>query len=164
MKWYCDTSAPAYIKAFIRNGCPCPKFTKDVMGGIGSVRSKIITATGKRLLKVLETDANKKVRTAIMKHNFLLDGQGQVTATPDDTPGIADICDSLRYLGQNMFPLSGPQTQNITAMDPSIQSIPQEQKHTQEQHEVMKKELERAIGKPISIGSTGKRGGFTWNM
>jgi hypothetical protein len=165
MKWYCDTSAPAYIKAFVRNGCPCPKFTKDVMGGIGSVRSKIMTATGQRLLKILETDSTKKVRTAIMKHRFLLDGQGQVTSTPDDTPGVADIADSLRYLGQNMFPVSGPQRPNITAMDPSIAAnIPEEQRHTTEQHEMMAKELAKAIGGPVSKGGSGKRGGFTWNM
>lgn len=165
MKWYADTSAPAYIKAFVRNGCPCPKFTKDVMGGIGSVRSKIMTATGQRLLKVLETANTKKVRTAIMKHRFVLDGQGQVTSTPDDTPGIADICDSLRYLGQNMFPVSGPQRPNISMMDPSTPNpIPEAQRHTQEQHEMMQKELAKAIGGPVAKGGTGKRGGFHWSM
>jgi hypothetical protein len=164
-KWYADTSAPAYIKAFVRNGCPCPKFTKDVMGGIGSVRSKIMTATGVRLLKVLETENTKKVRTAIMKHRFILDGQGQVTSTPDDEAGTADICDSLRYLGQNMFPLSGPQRPNVTAMDPSIQAnLPDEQKHTPEQHEMMQKELDKALGKSASKGGTGKRGGFHFNF
>lgn len=164
-KWYCDTSAPAYIKAFVRNGCPCPKFVKDVMGGIGSVRSKIMTATGVRLLKVLETESTKKVRTAIMKHRFVLDGQGQVTSTPDDEAGTADICDSLRYLGQNMFPLSGPQRPNVTAMDPSIQAnIPEEMKHTPEQHEMMQKELDRALGKSTSKGGSGKRGGFYWDL
>ena len=112
-KWYCDTNMPAYIKAFVRNGCACPKFIKDVGGGIGAVRSKIMTATGQRLLKILETDSTKKVRTAIMKHRFILDGQGQVTDKPDDDAGMADICDSLRYLGQNMFPISGPQRPNI---------------------------------------------------
>lgn len=164
-KWYCDTSAPAYIKAFVRNGMPCPKFTKDVQGGIGSVRSKIMTATGQRLLKVLETENTKKVRTAIMKHRFVLDGQGQVTDKPDDDAGIADICDSLRYLAQNMFPLSGPQRPNITAMDPSISAnLPPEQKFTPEQHELMKKELAKAIGGPISKGGVGKRGGFHWDF
>jgi hypothetical protein len=164
-KWYADTSAPAYIKAFVRNGMPCPKFTKDVMGGIGSVRSKIMTATGQRLLRVLETENTKKVRTAIMKHRFLLDGQGQVTSTPDDTPGVADICDSLRYLGQNMFPLSGPQRPNISVIDPSISAnIPPEQKHTQEQHELMKQELSKAIGGGPVQGGTGKRGGFHFNF
>ena len=163
-KWYCDTNMPAYIKAFVRNGMACPKFTKDVMGGIGSVRSKIMTATGQRLLKVLETETTKKVRTAIMKHRFILDGQGQVTEKPDDDPGIADICDSLRYLGQNMFPLSGPQRPNISMVDPSIASVPEEQKHTQEQHEMMKKELQKAIGGPVSTGSSSKRGGFHWSF
>jgi hypothetical protein len=102
---------------------------------------------------------------AIIKHRFLLDGQGQTTSTPDDDAGIADICDSLRYLGQNMFPLSGPQRPGITAIDPSIAAnIPKEQRHTPEQHELMKKELAKAIGTSTSTGSVGKKGGFTWNM
>ena len=164
-KWYCDTNMPAYIKAFVRNGMTCPKFVKDVGGGIGAVRSKIMTATGQRHLKILETDSTKKVRTAVMKHRFLLDGQGQVTEKPDDDAGTADICDSLRYLGQNMFPISGPQRPNITSTDPNAPPpIPEEQKHTAEQHEMMKKELAKAIGGPVSSGGTGKRGGFSWNM
>lgn len=163
-KWYCDTNMPAYIRAFVRNGMACPKFTKDVMGGISSVRSKIMTATGQRLLKVLETESTKKVRTALMKHRFILDGQGQVTEKPDDDPGIADICDSLRYLGQNMFPLSGPQRPGITSADPNAINVPEIQKHTPEQHEMMQKELNKAIGKSTSTGGTGKRGGFHFNF
>ncbi len=162
-KWYCDQAMPAYIKAFVRNGMACPKFTKDVSGGIGAVRSKIMTATGERLLKILETENTKKVRTAIMKHRFLLDSHGQITPTPDDDPGIADICDSLRYLGQNMFPISGPQRPNISTTE-AANKIPEEQKFTPEQHELMRKELDKAIGKSPSSGGTGKRGGFHFNF
>ena len=165
MKWYCDTNMPAYVKAFSRNGMTCPKFTKDVPGGIGAVRSKIMTATGERLLKVLEVESTKKVRTALQKHKFVLDGQGQITMNPDDVAGIADICDTVRYLGQNMFPISGPQRPNITSTDPNAApDVPEEQKPTQEQHELMKKELAKAIGGPVTTGGTGKRGGFHWSM
>ncbi len=164
IKWYADTSMPAYIRAFNRNGCSCPKFVKDVQGGIGSVRSKIMTATGQRLLKILDTPNNKKVRTAVMKHRFILDGQGNVTMTPDDDAGISDICDALRYLGQNMFPLSGPQRPNVVMTDPSAQNMPEAQKHTPEQHELMQKELDKTIGKSVSKGGTGKRGGFHFNF
>ena len=163
-KWYCDTNMPAYIKAFVRNGMACPKFMKDVAGGIGAVRSKMMTATGQRLMRILEVDNTKKVRTAIMKHRFLLDGQGKVTEKPDDDAGIADICDSLRYLGQNMFPISGPQRPNISTIDPSIAAIPEQQKHTPEQHELMAKELAKATGKSPSTGGVGKRGGFHWDF
>ena len=99
-----------------------------------------------------------------MKHRFLLDGQGQVTSNPDNTPGIADICDSLRYIGQNMFPLSGPKKPEIVMADPASNSVPIEQKHTQEQHEMMQKELAKAIGSPIAAAGTGKRGGFHWSI
>ena len=165
-KWYCDTNMPAYIKAFVRNGMSCPKFIKDVGGGIGAVRSKIMTATGQRLLKVLETDNTKKVRVAITKHRFILNNAGQVTDKPDDDAGTADICDSLRYLGQNMFPLSGPQRPNIVSMDPSLSLIPQaETAPTQEQHEMMQKEFEKITGKTkVLTTRTGKRGGFHFNF
>ena len=165
IKWFADTSMPAYIRAFNRNGCSCAKFTKDVAGGIGAVRSKIMSATGQRLLKILETHNNKKVRTAVMKHRFILDGQGNVTMKPDDDSGISDICDTLRYLGQNMFPISGPQRPNIAMMDPTSQiTLPPEQRFTPEQHELMRRELEKAVGSPVGKGSVGRRGGFTWNM
>lgn len=165
MKWFCDQNMPAYIKAFNRNGMTCPKFTKDVGGGIGAVRSKIMTATGVRLLKILETDSTKRVRTAIMKHRFLLDGQGQVTSTPDDDAGTADICDSLRYLGQNMFPVSGPQKPNITHMDPSNGDLPKERQFAPEQHELMAKELEKVTGKSSGWkNGSGGRGGFRFSF
>ncbi len=164
MKWWCDQNMPAYLKAFNRNGMTSPKFTKDVAGGIGAVRSKIMTATGQRLLKVLETDSTKRVRTAIMKHRFLLDGQGQVTATPDDDAGTADIADSLRYLGQNMFPVSGPQKPNITSIDPSNGEIPKERQFSAEQHELMADELAKVTGKKPWKGNPGGRGGFRWSV
>ena len=164
LKWYCDQNMPAYIKAFVRNGMACPKFVKDVTGGIGAVRSKIMTGDNRRLLKILDTEDNKKVRSAIMKHKLVLDGQGQVTMNPDDVAGIADICDSLRYLGQNMFPLSGPQRPNVTSTDPNAAQVPEQQKHTQEQHELMKKELAKALGATPVSGGTGKRGGFHFNF
>jgi hypothetical protein len=165
MKWFCDTSMPAYIRAFVRNGMACPKFVKDVSGGIGAVRGKIMTATGQRLLKVLDTTNNKKVRTALTKHKFILDGQGNPTQQPDDEAGVADIGDTIRYIGQNMFPLSGPQKPNISVIDPSIAAnLPENQKFSPEQHELMQKELNKAIGKSASTGGTGKRGGFHFNF
>jgi hypothetical protein len=166
IKWFADSSSPAYIKAFNRNGMACAKFTKDVQGGIGAVRSKIMTATGRRLLRILETDSTKKVRTSIMKHRFILDGQGNVTTTPDDEAGIADICDALRYLGQNMFPISGPQKASITSVNPNDPSnkVPEEQKFTPEQHERMRNELEKVLGKPPSSSGRGGRGGFRFTF
>lgn len=165
IKWYADTAMPAYIRAFNRNGCSCAKFIKDVSGGIGAVRSKIMTATGQRLFKILDTKNNKKVRTAIQKHKFILDGQGNPTQKPDDQAGIADICDTARYIGQNMFPLSGPGKPEITAIESSQSAkIPENEKITQEQHEKMAKELAKVIGGPIAKGGNGGRGGFRFTF
>lgn len=165
MKWYCDQAMPAYIKSFNKNGCSSPKFTKDVAGGIGAVRSKIMNPMGQRLLRVVETPNTKKVIDAIMKHRFLLDSQGNVTQTPDNDSGTADICDSLRYIGQNMFPVSGPQKPNITSLDSNGKSnIPEDQKFTQEQHEKMAQELAKTIGAPVSKGGNGGRGGFRFTF
>jgi hypothetical protein len=164
IKWYCDQAMPAYIKAFNRNGMSSPKFQKDVSGGIGAVRSKVMNGMGQRLLKILDVDNNKKVISSILKHKFLLDSQQNVTSTPDDEPGISDICDTLRYLGQNMFPVSGPQRPNISMMDPSLSQLSAVQKHTPEQHEMMQRELAKAIGGPVSTGSSGKRGGFHYSF
>jgi hypothetical protein len=37
-----------------------PEFTKDVMGGIEALRSKIVDSMGRRFLKVLNVDPCKK--------------------------------------------------------------------------------------------------------
>ena len=98
IKWYCDTAMPAYIKSFNKNGMRCQDFKKDVLGGIAAVRSKIVNSSGKRTLKIIENDNNKRTVEAIAKHRFQLDAQGNVTPNPADEPSIADKCDALRYI------------------------------------------------------------------
>jgi hypothetical protein len=107
-KWFCDQAEPSFLKSFNKNFMRAPVFTRDVSAGIESIRSKILTASGKRLFKIIKTENTMKVLTAMQKHKFKLDGQGNPTGQPDDEPGIADICDALRYLGQNLFPIKGP--------------------------------------------------------
>jgi hypothetical protein len=163
---------PAHIKSFRKNHMPCPKFTKDVLGGIESVRSKIVSATGVRKFKVILNESNKKAISAITKHRFILDGQGNVTMTPDDTRGIADICDTLRYIGQNLFPVRGPQKvesawieingEKLDVNDPQAR----EKARVASQHETqMRAEIARILGNGgVSSGGTGKKGGFFFNF
>ena len=104
--WFCDTAQPMFIKAFKKNKMPCPKFTKDVMGGISSIRGQIMNAKGKRFLKVIKSDRTEIALKMFAEHCFKLDTLGNITQDPDDGD-FADFGDCLRYLGQNLFKPKG---------------------------------------------------------
>lgn len=162
-KWFCDQAMPSHVKSFNKNGMKSPKFTKDVMGGIESIRSKIIRGDGKRLFKIVETPNTRKVITSIQKHRFKLDGQGNVTLEPDDQRGIADICDSARYIGQNLFPVKGPQKPEVAWTDGGYNKKENDPQITVNQQ--MKEEVQKRLGDAGDFkGGTGKRGGFNWNI
>ena len=162
-KWFCDQAMPSNIRSFNKNGMKSPKFTKDVMGGIESLRSKISTGSGLRLMKIVETVNTKKVISALSKHRFLLDGQGNPTTEPDDARGIADICDAFRYIGQNLFPVKGPQKPEVAWTDIKLegQMLPQNPTvNAQMKEEIYK----RLSGNDVVKISTGKKGGFHFNF
>ena len=161
-KWYCDQAAPSNIKSFNKNGMKSPKFTKDVMGGIEAIRSKIVNGAGSRNFRVIDTPTTKKVVTALQKHRWKLDGQGNPTTEPDDARGIADICDALRYIGQNLFPVKGPQKPEVSWTDVSVNGVVKENPtHVQQ----MKQEIRSRLGNEGELkGGTGKKGGFHWNI
>lgn len=166
-KWFADTAMPANLKSFTKNGMKCVDFKKDVMGGIESMRSKIMAADGKRRFKVIDSLLNKKATTAITKHRFILDGQGNVTLVPDDTRGIADICDTLRYIGQNLFPVKGTQRPETVWLDSTGKPIDPNDPEARRkaavasQHsEQMKQKISELLGGQ-AVGSTvSKKGGF----
>jgi hypothetical protein len=166
-KWWCDQAYPANIKSFNKNGMRSPKFTKDVPGGIEAIRNKIVNASGYRFLKVLATESNKKVISAMTKHKFILDGQGNVTNTPDDEPGISDICDAIRYFGQNVCPVRGTwKPSNVWLDNKPVISDPNSQEARSQalissQHEnQMKDEISKRLTEEPVIISTNKKGGF----
>jgi hypothetical protein len=171
-KWYADQAMPSHIKSFRKNGMVCPKFTKDVLGGIEALRSKIVSGYGARKFKVVDNESNKKAILAISRHRFILDGQGNATLTPDDARGIADICDTLRYIGQNCFPVKGPQKPEHAWIDINGQKIDHNDLQARAKaiaasgHESqMRAELARIVGNggEVTIG-TGKKGGFFFNF
>ena len=96
-----------------------------------------------------------------------MDGQGNVTLNPDDERGTADICDALRYLGQNLWPCKGPQKPENVWLDNNGQKLdpndPEAKRQAEKasQHEMqMKAEIAKLVGDgPITI-STSKKGGF----
>ena len=170
-KWFADTNLPSSRKTFTKHGMRCIKFDKDVLGGIESVRAKISNAAGKRFFKVLYTDNNKKAITALTKHRFKLDGQGNVTQAPDDERGIADICDTLRYIGQNLFPVRGPQKPATVWTDRQGKVLDPESPEAKElarknsQHEAqMIQEIQNRVGPEEAVVVTSKKGSFHFSF
>lgn len=171
-RWFCDTAMPSHIKSFNKNHMKSPKFTKDVMGGIEAIRSKIVDSSGRRYLKILNTEPNQKVIYAFLKHHFKLGADGNPTLVPDDTPGTADQADAIRYVGQNLFPVKGPQKPEVVWIDEKGQKIDpnseeaKERARTASKHEnQMREEIANRLGgaEPTS-GGTGKKGGFFWSV
>ena len=160
-KWFVDQAMPSHMKSFNKNGMKCPAFKKDVFGGIESIRSKIVGADGKRFLKILDTPNNKKVISALIKHRFVLDGQGNLTMNPDDERGVADICDALRYIGQNLFPIRGTYKPGATITDKDGNPVIQ---NSQTPSEQMMSEIVNRIGPGEFKNIHGKKGGFHWSM
>lgn len=161
-KWWCDQAQPSHVKSFNKNRMKSPKFTKDVMGGIESLRSKMTTGDGRKLFKIIQTPNTNKVTTAIQKHRFKLDGQGNVTLEPDDSRGIADICDAARYVGQNEFPVRGSQKPEVSWTDTEEALRPNEVPTRIQQ---MKEEIAKRVADDGEMkGGTGKKGGFHWNI
>lgn len=166
-KWFADTAMPSHLKSFNKNGMKCPNFKKDVLGGIEALRSKIMSGDSKRRFKVINNESNKKAISAIQKHRFILDGQGNPTLNPDDERGIADICDTLRYIGQNLFPVRGTQKPEVVWVDSTGSQRNANDPEARKQAEIasgheaqMKAEIARLTGGEQATAFTSKKGGF----
>ena len=117
-RWWVDQARPEYMVTFNKNGMRCPKFTKDVIGGISALRAKIVNGTGRRQFKIIATESNKKLISALSRHKFILDAAGNPTDKPDDEAQVADIADAFRYLAQNRFPVKGAGRIHHTVAEP----------------------------------------------
>ena len=160
-KWYCDQAMPANIKSFTRNGMKCPTFTKDVAGGINALRSKITDGYGRRLLKVLDNDANKGIIEAFLNHHFKLGSDGNPTQEPDDDPGVSDRADAMRYVAQCLFPIKG--TQQLHFLKPEgVDHLtnPDNSLHT---NQMMEEIAKRTGGAPF-VSKSGRKGGFHFDF
>lgn len=164
VKWWCDTSRPDYMKALNKNGMRCPDFKKEVLQGIAAVRSKIVNSSDKRTLKILQNESNKVTIDSIPRHRFQLDAQGNVTPNPADEPTIADICDALRYIGQNMWSVKGTYRPDfVLTDDPGKVGMPKPGNH--KVNELMREEItKRLAGSSVYIGTSKKKGGFHFGM
>lgn len=160
--WFCDPAYPANVKTFTRNRMRSPKFTKDVMAGIEAVRSKITDGLGKRLFKIINRPENKKLIVAMTKHRFKLDGQGNITTEPDDERGIADLCDALRYLGQNKFPIKGSQKPSSSWAETEDQNNLQNPTVTEQMKHEIASRIAESGGNLTNV--TSRKGGLHWNF
>jgi hypothetical protein len=52
---------------------------------------------------VIKSDKTDIVILGLKRHHFKLDSLGEPTDDPDDNEAWSDICDSLRYMAQNLF-------------------------------------------------------------
>jgi len=159
--WYMDTSAPMFIKTFKKNGMPCKKFDKDVMGGIESVRTRILDASGRRRLKIIRHDRTELVIDGIKKHHFKLDSMGQPTQDPDDDERWSDICDSLRYSGQNLFSPKGNLHSPTTPID-IIGNAPVDPKQYQDW--LAQKVRELTHGQGFEVSGKDNSGSVFWDF
>lgn len=162
IKWIADTAAPQNIATFRKNGMMCADFKKDVWAGIEAVRSSILNSNNERKFKVLLTENNKQTIKALQKHAFKLDTAGNSSGEPDNAAGIADICDTLRYLGQVLFPIKGPQRILNTYVDPETQ---RQQQVDNSNAAIMRSEIVKITGQaPSAVISTKKKGGFKFTI
>lgn len=163
-KWWCDTSRPDYMKAMNKNGMRCPDFKKEVLHGISAVKSKITNSVGFRSFKVVQNESNKTALESIPKHRYELDSQGNVTPNPADEPIIADICDALRYIGQNMWSVKGSYKPSVEYTDdPGKVGMPKPGNHSVNQQ--MREEIQKRLsGNSVYIGTSKKKGGFHFSQ
>lgn len=100
---YADPAYPSDIKSFRKAGYIMPNFTKEVLLGINSVRSKIMPTLGARPeMYFLKDDPGVELLyLRLSRYHWRLDAAEMPTAEPNDTDD--DECDALRYLCQNKF-------------------------------------------------------------
>ena len=123
-KWYADTSQPMFIKAFKKRKMSCAEFKKDVLGGIEAVRGQIVNARNVRRLKVIKHDRTEVITKMFAEHCFLLDTLGNLTKEPDDGE-FADVADTVRYQGQNLFKAKSPPVTGTTKQETRFLPTPE---------------------------------------
>jgi hypothetical protein len=163
---YPDPAYPADIKTFRRHGFRCKNFVKDVLGGIESVRAKLMPGLNREPeIYFLATDPGcELLAERIAQYHWVLDANQKPTDVPNDKDD--DECDALRYLCQNLFGVKG----RFTA---SVHPVTQEDARPQQQQqnpnnwmtlEIQKRTGDGGSGTDEQHGARGKRGGFIFDV
>ena len=101
---YADTAAPDLNLALKKEGqLKIRAFDKGkVIDGIEIVRSKMMSATGEPKMFLLKDDPGcELLAKKLMVYSWEMDTAGRLTGKPNDDDD--DLCDSIRYLVQNVF-------------------------------------------------------------
>ncbi len=167
LKWFCDNSQPAAIKTFKRVvGASCPDFTKDVMGGIGAVRSQILTTAGYRRFYVLDIPENEFVIEGFRSHHFVLDALGNPTQKRADDEW-ADVMDGIRYIGQNLYNRGGKVMMVTSTASSAAEGRPKSDIKDEQVRVVneqkMKEQITAKIGE-APVPTVKKKGGLHWSF
>lgn len=121
---YPDPEDPASIKTFRRHGFTMKKFTKDVIGGIDAVRSKLLPGLGKEpeIFFLSGDDGCELLAMRMSQYHWKLDTNQKPTDVPDDTDD--DECDALRYVIQNLYGTKGRVWVEVPGISPFAQYDP----------------------------------------
>jgi len=160
--WFMDQAYPGSIKKFESNGLKCPKFVKDIMGGVEAVRGQIVDASNRRRLKVIQWDRNEAIKMMFRVHHFKLDTIGNPTEDPDDEE-FSDIGDGTRYLFQCLFSKKKGKKPIITT---TTDARPDPNRMMTDAH-LLKEEIKRrsqTVSDPYEQKSNPKRRKIFWNF
>jgi hypothetical protein len=134
-----DIAYPAYVKMFRSSGYQIRSTTdKDVLGGIESVRMKLMPAGGREpevfLLK--DDDGCETLAKRVEGYKWKMDSAGRATDVPDDTDD--DSCDAFRYLIHNVFRKDGRVVVSNEAVVTAKTIVPQTQQQAIKQQMLAK--------------------------
>lgn len=160
-KWFMDTNQPSFRETFKKNGMKTEDFKKDVAAGIEAIRAQILDGASRRRLKLIVHDKNKIMLEGFRKHHFILDSLGNPTENPDDGEAWSDVCDSLRYLGQNLW---DPKTGKILVASDNSHIKREEIDYSKINENLMKKEVNKNSIEAGGAPKTKNKNGFKWNI
>lgn len=164
---YGDVASPSDIKTFKKHGYKMRDWTKEknsVKEGIDCVRLKLNPFAGDPQLYLLKDDEGCDLLAKRMsEYHWIMDAAGRITDVPDDTED--DICDALRYLVMNVFPIRKGRSLSASVQDPVLENKQKNPANWMEkiiQEHIQQSDDLDSIETPI--GSRGKRGRLLWDL
>ena len=140
------------------------KEKNSVKEGIDCVRLKLNPFAGDPQLYLLKDDEGCDLLAKRMsEYHWIMDAAGRITDVPDDTED--DICDALRYLVMNVFPIRKGRSLSASVQDPVLENKQKNPANWMEkiiQEHIQQSDDLDSVETPI--GSRGKRGRLLWDL